>query len=753
MDTAERVTHRRPRVLFIAEAVALSHVARPLALLKALDPNAYDLSLAADSRYRSLLGSLPVPFHSLPSLSNAEFLTAVDSGRPFFDRDYLRRCVQNDLDLIAEVQPDLIVGDFRWSLGVSARLARVPYWTLTNAHWSPFGRQHHARPDHPILNGLGPVLGAAVYKVLRPAIFARLAAPYCRLRRAYGLGALPWDVRHVNTDADRVFYADAPEFAPVDFLRPHESFLGPVLWSLPGGRPDWWDRLPSDRPLVYVNLGTTGRGDVLPEVLAALSSLPVVTIAATTGSTDPAPSFPNVFTAPFLPGGEATRRASLVVCNGGAMTVHQALAEGVPVLGITNIADQFLSMNTALRANAGVLLRSSEVSAGTVYAAAEALLNRREHRDAAARARDVLAHWDAGARFAAEVESFFGRRPWNGNGAAEPHRFLHASPPPSNPSVVLEPRVAAALHAAAAAPSAENSQPLRLVCQGAAVEVTLPDRPESSGSDDRLTGLLTLGAARRNIAVASAPDWFDNAPWRRCTNRRPYLRFRIRPAALRELEAAADRSDYVSIRVSDLPAAIARAANAASWFDEMIFRDRAVHQRVFGWLRWRANAATGLPVKSLELSGFTRLLFRAASLWLFGSVLARVGAASIARLRARRLYRRSAAMGWIAVQSLDDDSLIAAGRAFQDLWLRATRMGLSLQPLAGTPLQVLRLGKDAGSLAPAARRGLVRAKAALEAYVGPNAGVPLLLFRIGYAAPPTARAKRLPIDRLLARTS
>src|SRR3569833_1809409 len=45
------------RVLFVSEAVTLAHVARPLALAKALDRSRYDVALACDPRYNELLGA------------------------------------------------------------------------------------------------------------------------------------------------------------------------------------------------------------------------------------------------------------------------------------------------------------------------------------------------------------------------------------------------------------------------------------------------------------------------------------------------------------------------------------------------------------------------------------------------------------------------------------------------------------------------------------------------------------------------
>ena len=50
------------------------------------------------------------------------------------------------------VRPGVVVGDFRLSLSISARLAGIPYVALINAHWSPWSTQRFPLPELPIVN-------------------------------------------------------------------------------------------------------------------------------------------------------------------------------------------------------------------------------------------------------------------------------------------------------------------------------------------------------------------------------------------------------------------------------------------------------------------------------------------------------------------------------------------------------------------------------------------------------------------------
>src|SRR5262245_25100230 len=128
---------RRKRILFVAEAVTLAHVARPVYLARGLDAARYDVHLACDGRYDRLLGELPFARHPLHSISGEQFLRALDQGSPLYDAATLDAYVQEDVALLKALAPDVVVGDFRLSLAVSARLTNTPYATISNAYWSP----------------------------------------------------------------------------------------------------------------------------------------------------------------------------------------------------------------------------------------------------------------------------------------------------------------------------------------------------------------------------------------------------------------------------------------------------------------------------------------------------------------------------------------------------------------------------------------------------------------------------------------
>ena len=388
----------RKKILFVAEAVTLAHVGRPLALAGTLDRRRYDVHIACAPGYEMFFKGSNVRSWGITSISSARFLAALAAGKPVYDAATLRRYVEDDLRVLRAVRPDVVIGDFRLSLSISARLAGVPYVGLINAYWSPYVRQRYQVPAMGLSRVLPIAIADRLFKLARPLAFALHSAPLNEVRRAYRLPPLGYDLRRVYTDADHVLYADIPEMFPATNLPSTHCYLGPVTWSPPTELPDWWDALPAGRPIVYVTLGSSGQGALLPRVLQALAPLPVSVIAATAGNVAMGATPANAHVAAYLPGIEAARRSSLVICNGGSPTSQQALSACVPVLGIAGNLDQYLNMRGVVASGAGALLRSDRLSEDALRRSAVDLLEQPGVKASARKVAEQFVRYDAGAR-------------------------------------------------------------------------------------------------------------------------------------------------------------------------------------------------------------------------------------------------------------------------------------------------------------------------------------------------------------------
>ena len=363
----------RIKVLFFAEGATLAHVGRPFVLATGLDPKRFEVVFARPRDYEWLTANAALTVVDLACQAGAMFSNRLRSGFPLYDFPTLQHYVEDDLALIDAQQPNVIVGDFRLSLSVSARLSGVPYITICDAYWSP------ERPMEAPLPVLGftrfvPIpLAQRIFQAVSPLALHLHAKPMERLRARFGLTSLDHDLRRCYTDADLRLFANFPALFPELRLTPRADFLGPIAWS-PPDRTDL-DFLEGKDPLVYVTMGSSGNPHALRILLPILEGLNVRIVVASAGKELPSAIISErIRCFDYLPGHQVCQHAALVVCNGGSPTTNQALSHGVPVLGIMENMDQFLNMQAITRFGAGLSIRADRLVKSTLQDSVKALL-------------------------------------------------------------------------------------------------------------------------------------------------------------------------------------------------------------------------------------------------------------------------------------------------------------------------------------------------------------------------------------------
>ena len=346
--------------MIFAEAVTLAHVARPIALSRILRDLGHDVCIAAAPSADRWLEGEDVSRERIESIDSQRFLRALARGSPPYDTATFIRYVEDDLRAIRAWRPDIVIGDFRLSLYISARLAGKPYGAIANAYWSRRFWPGVDAPAVPPLTWLTRALADRLFRAIRPGAFAVHAWPFHRACHRFGVPSPGLDLRDVYTTSDVTAFADVEAFYEVSASATHEPaverghyrFVGPLSWQ-PGGQ----DELPlskSGDPIVFVALGSSGQPRVFHNVLSALSDLPVRCLVATGNDFEPAALPRNtIFHAPFVPYASACSLASLLVCNGGAPACYEGIAHQCPIAGIPGNLDQLLNMRVVERLQVG----------------------------------------------------------------------------------------------------------------------------------------------------------------------------------------------------------------------------------------------------------------------------------------------------------------------------------------------------------------------------------------------------------------
>jgi len=240
----------------------------------------------------------------------------------------------------------------------------------------------------------------------------------------------------------------------------------------------------------------------------------------------------------------------------------------------------------------------------------------------------------------------------------------------------------------------------------------------------------------------------------RCTNRRPYARAQLEPSVIERLRNLGNENPKAGFTLLSERHEIEEIGSLAGEFDQFFLQHREIHDVIFRWIRWTETEVLqtrdGLPLSSLELSYPDRLGMLLIRKWARAKVLGSLGMQRHLASRAGELYSSSGAFGVFALSEPTAEATFEAGRLLEETWLIATERNLAFQPIAGPPLLIMRSRlKDGAGLTDRQRDWALDAERILRSLCDLDEGfLPLLLFRVGEAAPPSARALRRPLSSL-----
>jgi UDP:flavonoid glycosyltransferase YjiC (YdhE family) len=348
------------KALFLPFGSSLSHVSRCLAVAEAWRDRGHTAIFAAGAESVDLVQSAGFETHVLPEAPGSVVRTTKGFG--WVTREYVAQNIAAERKLLADVQPDLVVFDFRFTSALSAHLAGLPSVSIAHGNllrlaWQPRKTARHLLGDPKNVRGLN-TLQLRILRWLFPIAFqliTRFAArPVNAIRKEHGLrlARSPFELLL----ADHVIVADIPALVPPD-LPANCSIVGPLMWS-GWTRPEpWLDELDT-RPLIYVTMGSTVEAQsVLVKIINALRDAPynvVVSTGSLTLSDLELPAHIRVFAT--VSGETVMQRSTAVVYHGGHGTLLQALKAGVPSLALPTNPDQILVAQQARALEVGHIM-------------------------------------------------------------------------------------------------------------------------------------------------------------------------------------------------------------------------------------------------------------------------------------------------------------------------------------------------------------------------------------------------------------
>jgi hypothetical protein len=339
------------------------------------------------------------------------------------------------------------------------------------------------------------------------------------------------------------------------------------------------------------------------------------------------------------------------------------------------------------------------------------------------------------------------------------------------------------------APSGGNDQPWRFVWRrGNELEVRLDRLRSGSFLDfERSASFLALGAAAENAWIAAsglkravrlepfpAPSDPDLA-YRlilgppsssvtdhpllseleaRVTNRQLGERKPLRPEHGEVLRRAAREREAELELVTD-PKTLEQVGVLLGELDRFRFLCERLHTAMMSELRLNEEEAAatrdGIDVATLELDAAGMAGLRLLSNPKTSAFLRSLGHGVRLETSARRSIAAASAVGLVSIDGVDSRAHVQAGRAVQNVWLWATRLGLALQPMSIGPYLFARLTRGAGEGFTSDEIGRLSAlRERFERVFPATSGrAQPMLFRVARAPAPKVRSLRRSVSAVL----
>jgi UDP:flavonoid glycosyltransferase YjiC (YdhE family) len=315
------------KLLLVAQTNSLSHLVKCLAIRAGLLALGHEVVLAAGQSHRQFLQQQGIAFAHLPSLQDGggDGFPSIDW---FMRPAEMHKVLTAELELLLQVQPQRVLGVFRFTMKAAAQLAGIPYDSLICGCMLP-----------EIEEGLGFLpgeTGADREHEYMTHFFRYAGARISRVLHAFGLPAVG-DAREMLC-GERTFLWDFPEFMPLP-RAPERYYVGPLGWEHwpdQSHLADIEEHFDQEGPLAIVAFGTcVANLPVARRIIGVLLGLNFHIVLAAGGQPELLQTVnwgPHVQVCAFAPMSDLLAKASLLVCHGGQMTLFDALAHRVPTV-------------------------------------------------------------------------------------------------------------------------------------------------------------------------------------------------------------------------------------------------------------------------------------------------------------------------------------------------------------------------------------------------------------------------------------
>ena len=327
----------------------------------------------------------------------------------------LRARVPKEIAFFKKEAPAAVLTGWCLSVTISARAAGVPFVNVlhsTSVHeYYEAGLQSWPdRTNFPFVRWLFRNDEDKMNRWISRLVL-KLAAPakaYNTVGPEYGLPKFKNFIDLI--EGDHTLLADIPEWVGFPEVRSSLHYVGPLPTRIDRPIPEEVISMSRDKPIVYFAMGSSGKPELVAEILRGFRGKPYRVIAPVRSHIEHmALDVPeNVIVTGFLPAHKVNPMADISVIHGGQNTVMNACLSGTPIVGIGMHPEQQANLDACVRKGFAVRLDKKRTKASDVLIAIDRLLHDEAAKNAVEAFRKQLVKCDGPKNAARFLKEHYG---------------------------------------------------------------------------------------------------------------------------------------------------------------------------------------------------------------------------------------------------------------------------------------------------------------------------------------------------------
>ncbi len=332
----------------------------------------------------------------------------------YFTAQEMEPRIENEIEYFKEMKPACVLTGWCQSVMISTRAAGIPFVNVL--HSTSITEYYEAElqtwPDRSNFFFLRWFFSEAQLNRKISNLILKLklpAQPFNILAKKYGLKEFNNFIEVL--EGDYTLLADIPEWVGFPKIRPNVHYIGPLPFRLNAEIPRNITELPTDKPIVYLAMGSSGKPRLIAKIIEGFRDKPYRVIAPVSSHIKEMNLDipPNVIVTGFLPAHKVNTLADISVIHGGQNTVMNACLSETPIVGIGMHPEQQANLDACVRKGFAIRLSKTRVTPSAIFDAIDRLLHDSKAKEEVIKFHHELMKWDGPANAAKFLDETFGK--------------------------------------------------------------------------------------------------------------------------------------------------------------------------------------------------------------------------------------------------------------------------------------------------------------------------------------------------------